>query len=312
MNTTRLITAFALFCGLLSVCRAQQSTPDPQTALSQAVAELQKNPADTALREKIIKLAAEMNPAPAMPEEAKRFMVRGATAFKAAKNPEDARDAVAEFEKATLAAPWLADAYNNLGVAQDKAGLYAEAIQSLKWYLLAAPNASDAEQKRTLIYEIEYRRDKAAKDAQLAAQKATDDARKAAQEARARVEEEARSRAEAQAKQKGLRSLVGNWYCTRHNHPGHTRLEMRGEELWFVDVTDRTRDWSSIRVGDESPYYVVTNLDGKRLIGRFSSPESHGYMKTLEVDDAFETITEHIAPIQREDLEGPCIKRRRN
>ena len=153
-TNARLLTPLLLGLTLALAGFARAQTPDPQAALTQAVAELQKNPADTALRERIIKLAAEMNPAPAIPEEAKRFMVRGATAFKAAKSPEDARDAVAEFEKATLAAPWLADAYNNLGVAQDKAGLYAEAIQSLKWYLLAAPNASDAEAKQALIYEV--------------------------------------------------------------------------------------------------------------------------------------------------------------
>ena len=51
-------------------------TPAPQPTLTQAVAELQRNPADATLRERIIKLAAEMNPAPAVPEEARRHHVK--------------------------------------------------------------------------------------------------------------------------------------------------------------------------------------------------------------------------------------------
>ena len=43
---------------------AYSQTPDPQTALTQAVAELQKNPADPVLRVKTIGFAPEMKPAP--------------------------------------------------------------------------------------------------------------------------------------------------------------------------------------------------------------------------------------------------------
>ncbi len=67
-------------------------------------------------------------------------------------------------EKATLSAPWLANAYYNLGVAQDKAGLYAAAIRSLKLYVLAEPNAPDIRSVEKLIDEIEYKQEKAAKE----------------------------------------------------------------------------------------------------------------------------------------------------
>jgi formylglycine-generating enzyme required for sulfatase activity len=63
-------------------------------------------------------------------------------------------------------------------VVQDKAGLYAEAIRSLNLYLLAAPNAPDTEKTKSLIYEIEYRRDKAAKEAQAAAEKRAEEERR--------------------------------------------------------------------------------------------------------------------------------------
>jgi tetratricopeptide (TPR) repeat protein len=105
-----------------------------------------------------------MTPKPAIPEEAERYMARGAAAVKGAKTEKDFQDAALEFEKASLAAPWLAAAYYNLGITQDKAGKYKEAIQSLKLYLLAAPEASDAKAVKTLVYEIEYRQEKAAKE----------------------------------------------------------------------------------------------------------------------------------------------------
>jgi tetratricopeptide (TPR) repeat protein len=125
---------------------------------------VQKAPNDTALRKKIIKHVQAMKRAPAIPEEAERFMARGTAAARTAKDANDFKDAVAEFEKATLAAPWLASAYYNLGISQDQAGMYADAIRNLKLYLLAAPDAPDAKQVRTLVYEIEYRQEKAAKE----------------------------------------------------------------------------------------------------------------------------------------------------
>lgn len=54
----------------------------PQDTLNQYVSSLQQNPSDNALREKIIKFAQTMNPAPAIPEEARRDYVIGLTLFK--------------------------------------------------------------------------------------------------------------------------------------------------------------------------------------------------------------------------------------
>ena len=142
----------------------QAQSSNPQHALNQYVTDLQKSPNDYALREKIIKHVQAMKPAPAIPRDAERFMNRGAAAAKSAKDANDFKDAVVEFEKATLAAPWMANAYYNLGVAQDKAGMYSNAIRSLKLYLVAAPNAPDAKNVEKLIDEIEYRQEKAAKE----------------------------------------------------------------------------------------------------------------------------------------------------
>ncbi len=136
----------------------------PKDTLDRLVSTLRNDPHDHALREKIIKHVQAMEPIPPVPEEAERHIARGTAAIKNARNSDDYRDAVNEFEKATLAAPWLASAYYNLGIAADKAGMYAEAIGSLKLYLLASPDAPDAKAVKNFIYEIEYRQEKAARE----------------------------------------------------------------------------------------------------------------------------------------------------
>ncbi len=141
---------------LLFSAVVQAETPLEQ--LRQMVQQLQQQPNNAALREKIIKLVQEVNPAPAIPEEAERRMARGMAAFKGAQSPSDYRDAVREFELATLAAPWYGDAYFNLGVAQDKAQLYEDALRSLRLAQLTSPASKEI---RELIYEVEYRNEKA-------------------------------------------------------------------------------------------------------------------------------------------------------
>jgi tetratricopeptide (TPR) repeat protein len=153
----------AALCLSLSVAMAQTAFPREQ--LQEMVGQLQKAPSDQALREKIIKLALTLDPPPAIPPEVERFMARGQAALETAKEPGDFKDAAAEFEKATLAAPWLGNAYCNLGIVQDKAGDYPAAIRNLKLYLIATPGASDAKAVETLLYKIEFKQEKAAKEA---------------------------------------------------------------------------------------------------------------------------------------------------
>jgi formylglycine-generating enzyme required for sulfatase activity len=145
-----------MFGVLLLANVAHAETPSEQ--LQQMVEQLQKSPNDNALREKIITLAATLKPAPVIPDEAERRMARGAAAFKGAKSVADYKEAAREFEQATLTAPWYGDAYFNLGFAQDKAENHEAALRSLKLAQLALPGSKDI---KALIYEVEYRRDKA-------------------------------------------------------------------------------------------------------------------------------------------------------
>lgn len=151
------LAVFVLFFVIMITVQAQS----PQETLNQYISDLQNNPNDNALREKIINYVQGMKEKPALPEDAERHMARGQAAFKDAKDTSGFKEAIVEFERASIVAPWLGNIYYNLGVVQDKAGKYEEAIKNLKLYLLASPDAHDAKKVKDLIYEVEYRKDKA-------------------------------------------------------------------------------------------------------------------------------------------------------
>lgn len=140
------------------------SAPSLAQTLPQLVEQLRANPADDALRNQVIEKARATRPPPAVPEEARRFLARGIAAFKLAKSPQDFAPAVAEFQKASDAAPWWGDPYFNMGQALEQAGDPAAAIRAYRFYLAAAPGAADAGKVQSKIYELEYVAEKKGKD----------------------------------------------------------------------------------------------------------------------------------------------------
>ena len=152
-----LFVLFVAMCLALSAGAApasKKSSARPEE-LQQYVEQLRKNPGDKALREKIIKLGASMKPAPALPEGAERHMARGTAFAQKASDNAGYRKAIAEFEGAIAAAPWLPLAYYNLGVMQEKAGQFTEAIESLNFYLKGAPDAKNTREVKNKIYALE-------------------------------------------------------------------------------------------------------------------------------------------------------------
>jgi tetratricopeptide (TPR) repeat protein len=174
-------------------------------ALNHYVTALQSAPEGSVkeqqLREKIIKLAHKIQPPPAIPEEATKFSVRGGVAIKEAKSTSDYAEAVREFSKALKIAPWWAETYFNLAVAQEKAGQLDSAIRNLKLYLLAAPNAPDAQQAKNQIYALEYRQEKLQKE---------------------RLEQRQR-----------LENLAGEWW-EDSDPPQRYRVEMKGNTFKLI------------------------------------------------------------------------------
>jgi len=227
---------------------------NPQQTLNQYVADLQKSPNDYALREKIIKHVQAMKPAPAVPEEAKRHLARGKAALRGAKEARDFQDAADELKKALLYAPWLAEGYYNLGVIQDKAGQYDDAMKNLQFYLIAAPKAPDAEKVKELVYEIEYRKEKAAKDKEVAA-------RKAAEDSRAQQEAAARKQQEFLNKINGARYVYYFW-ANRSDTGARTQyvitLDVRGDTVTQGQGLANGQDWFSTG--------ATYKIDGRTLL----------------------------------------------
>lgn len=262
------LLSIVLIVTLMSIVQAQPT--NPQETLNQYISDLQKNPNDNALREKIIKHVQTMQPAPAIPEEARRHYVMGKTLFEDAKNVQDFKDAIEKFKKALLIAPWWSDAYRDIGMALEAAQQYDEAIAALKLYLATNPGDEYARRGQNEIYKIEAKKEKASK---------------------ARADELNAGAETAKAKKKGMQDLVGNWYVTNAKLYGHYRAEMRGDELWILGVCDKPV-FKGEYVGRTVPFYIVTNLDGTRLVGRFVDPADKdiGYLKTMEVSDDFRTM----------------------
>lgn len=195
-TTTKLFIVVSAFLALYTSAYAQT----PRAQLQQMVEQLQKAPNDNALREKIIKLATTIKPAPAIPEDAREPFVMGATVLKKSSDPAGAGKAVDLFTQALNIAPWYADAYYNRAIAREAAGQFESAIDDLKLYLgfkLAVNERREAQDK---IYALKA-------DAQLAA------AKKAEQDKILRAEEEKHQAqrnlaAELKAEYERLKALV--------------------------------------------------------------------------------------------------------
>ncbi|MBN2019236.1 MAG: hypothetical protein JW749_03315 [Sedimentisphaerales bacterium] len=170
-----LISTFSIGMMLVLACPVRAQVGNPQETLKQYIAELQKDPNDNALREKIIKLALEMKPAPAIPEEARRHYVMALTLFEDANNIKDFNDSIEEFNKALLAAPWWPEANLKLAVALKAAQRYDEAIGALNLYISTNPGEKEARSAQDEIYILEAKQKKAAKESAATAKKNTEE-----------------------------------------------------------------------------------------------------------------------------------------
>lgn len=115
------------------------------------------------IREKVIALVIGLPEPPEVPEEARRRTARAQAAVESAKNEADYRAALAEFQQASLAAPWLPSPYYNMAVIQEKLKDYPGAISNLELYLQAAPTANDTRAVRDKVYKLEMLQEKAGK-----------------------------------------------------------------------------------------------------------------------------------------------------
>ena len=162
-STSKLIIFIFTFLALAASADAQS----PREQLQQMVEQLQKRPTDNALRERIIKLGAEITPAPAVPPEAKRPFVMAGTYQKEAKKPSDFALAIDAYQDALKIAPWWGDAYYNLSVSLESAGELDKAKDALNLYLLTKPK--DAEEAQNRLYALDAKNNLVAKQSGEAA-----------------------------------------------------------------------------------------------------------------------------------------------
>ena len=159
-----MLPLFLMLTLLLQRAQAQQDS-SPREPLKQYVAELQRSPIDDALREKIIKMARELKPPPAIPDEARRYFMKAAAIQKAATDQIGYELAISECRSAIPIAPWWAETYFNLRVALEATVRLDNAIAELKRYPLTEPNTDDPRAARDRIHAIECKKELAAKTA---------------------------------------------------------------------------------------------------------------------------------------------------
>ena len=117
----------------------------------QALHQFTANPTDAA-RLHVIQLARAMGTLPEIPEAAHGHFVMAVVFVNTATDISDYDRAITEYKAALLAAPWWGEAYKKLASAQELAGRYDDAINSLIFY--QAINTADSRSTLDDIYRL--------------------------------------------------------------------------------------------------------------------------------------------------------------
>lgn len=150
-STGKIVILVFTFLAVAASAHAQS----PREQLNEMVKQLQKNPGDNTLREKIIKFAKSIKPSPAIPDEAVRYTGRAMFVFKTAKSEADYLDAAREYELAVASAPWMVSYYADLCTIYEKARHYAEAKRACDFALIGTTDSSQAIELKQRIAGLE-------------------------------------------------------------------------------------------------------------------------------------------------------------
>jgi len=170
MKSARFPVKKAVLAALMTVMAVGADAQSQREQLKQMVEQLQKQPGDNALREKIVRLGAKIKPPPAVPEDANRAFVKGNVFQKQATDASGYELAIAAYREALRVAPWWADAYYNLAVALESDRKFNEAIDATRLYMASVPAGSaEAREAQNRIYALEASDELASKQAATAA-----------------------------------------------------------------------------------------------------------------------------------------------
>lgn len=250
------VSVLSLLAGLVYSAYGQQPV-SPREQLAQYVADLQKNPSDDAVREKIIKLGLTLEPKPNAPPGVDELAGKGEYILQHATSDAVLSAAADAFAKASLLAPWVPDYYFDQGIVWEKVKNYEKAVKNFELYLMGVPADSDDAKKARqhlggLKYQLENQR--AAEAAARAQRQAELDAERARQQAA----EQARQLQEQQERQRLanldpiVRSLDGAVFSSEI----HDSMGNRSVTIWTI---------KGDRVSEESRSYNGP-YDGNRLI----------------------------------------------
>jgi tetratricopeptide (TPR) repeat protein len=254
VNASRIMPmprALLLWCVLswsASVLAQTHRTPGLREQLRQDVADLQRNPSDDALREKIINLARAITPKLVAPPEADEQSGRASYAVKNAMSESDYMAAAESYGRASLFAPWVPEYYYNQGVAFEKAKRFDSAIAAFKWYLLAAPDAQDAKDVREHIGGLKY-----------------------AAESAVRMREEQIRAEQEEARRQSEPQFVGTWRMIQDNvviikifkTPGADLVVVQEGTPWVhghAQIEGRNIKWRATMQNEINAYYNIWEL----------------------------------------------------
>jgi tetratricopeptide (TPR) repeat protein len=212
-----------------------------------------------------------MIPAPAIPAEAEKAFVKGATFLEKAKDSTALELSISSFKQALLIAPWWSDAYYNLGIVLESAGRYDESIQNIKYYLLTNPNETDAKKAQRKIAAIEAEKELA--QAEETAKKRAEEEKKAKEpHFEGTWEQQFDNMSKEQFKIS--RDSFGNYTATLQETPfsddlifvlKNIRVNGRNIRLtqveWSYDNNGNRQEW-------EVEFDLILSDDGKTLDGR--------------------------------------------
>jgi hypothetical protein len=245
----------------------------PRKQLAEYVADLQKNPSDDVLREKLIKLALTLQPMPAAPPEADELAGRAKYSFEHATSKADFVLAAEAFGKASLLAPWVSEYYLKQGILLEKAERYDDAIKNLQWYLIAAPDARNAKEVRERIGGLKYANEKAISEAAAKA-KLIAEQKQAESEREARLGV-ARQKAEYLRQQFARLRLQTSYLCIPTN-----RIRPGVSAQGCTDAEAQGTNWVEWRVGTGAGTHPEVKLAGPEqdTLQIFQSGAPSGYL----------------------------------
>ena len=107
------------------------------------------------IQQAIIKLVQNLEPKPAIPQEAERHAFRAQARLEMAQSEAELVKVAKEYGKALRFAPWWTSGYYNLGLVLEQAELYGHSINYFNLFLLAEPNSPEARAVQSRIYRLE-------------------------------------------------------------------------------------------------------------------------------------------------------------